>query len=104
MEISRDADRMFRIVYKDFLHRRKQQIPKNTARRFSDDYFQSHKKFSHWAESDLDRTLIELSKVGYVKIFIGGNFDLTDSGIVYMENRSKTNLLKFADLVSKFIP
>lgn len=104
MELTKDADKMICIIYRDFLSRRKDRISKSEASRFSNDYFQSQEVFKSWLADDLDFTLLELAKAGLVKIFIGGNFDLTESGVYYMENRFKNGLLEVTDFISKFKP
>lgn len=104
MELTKDADKMICIIYHDFLSRRKDRIPKSEASRFSDDYFQTQKAFKDWLADDLEVTLLELARSGLTKIYIGGNFDLTDSGVYYMENRFKNGLLEVTDFISKFKP
>ncbi len=104
MELTKDADKMICIIYHDFLSRRKNRIPKNEACMFSADYFKSKKSFTNWLDDDLNFTLIELAKAGFVTIYIGGNFDLTSSGIFYMENRFRNGLKELADFISNFIP
>lgn len=104
MELTKDAEKMICVIYHDFLSRRKNRIPKSEASRFSDNYFQTQKAFKDWLDEDLDFTLLELAKSGLTKIYIDGNFDLTDSGVYYMENRFKNGLKEVADFISKFIP
>lgn len=104
VELTNDADKMICCIYKTFLQRRKNDAPKSEARRFADDYFSSDCKLSSWNTKDLSDTLIEIARVGLVKIYIGGNFDLTDSGIIYMENRFKNGFKEVTDFISKFIP
>lgn len=48
--------------------------------------------------------MLELARSGLIKIYIGGNFDLTDNGIVYMENRFVNGLKDVTDFITKFIP
>lgn len=104
MELTKDADKMICCIYKTFLQLRKNGTPKSSARRFSDDYFRTDEKLSSWTEEDLNETLLEIARAGLVKIYIGGNFDLTDSGIIYMENRFKNGLNEVIDFISKLIP
>ena len=104
MELTKDGDKMICCIYKTFLQQRKNGIPKSSARRFPMDYFKSDEKLSSWLDEDLDDTLLEIGRAGLVKIYIGGNFDLTDSGIIYMENRFKNGLNEVVDFISKLIP
>lgn len=104
MELTKDADKMICCIYKTFLQRRKSGISKSSAKQFSDDYFQSDKQLSSWLPDDLDDTLLEIGRAGLVAVYLGGNFDLTDSGIIYMENRFKNGLNEVIDFISKLIP
>ncbi len=104
MELTRDADKMICHIYKTFLLLRKDGIPKSQARRYADGYFKSNSAFSSWSSSDCDETMLELARAGLIKIYIGGNFDLTDAGIIYMENRFVNGLKELTDFISKFIP
>lgn len=104
MELTKDADKMICCIYKTFLQRRKSGISKSSAKQFSDDYFQSDKQLSSWLPDDLDDALLEIGRAGLVAVYLGGNFDLTDSGIIYMENRFKNGLNEVLDFISKLIP
>ena len=81
MELTKDADKMICCIYKSFLQSRKDGNPKPSARCFEDDYFSTDKVLSSWLEDDLTDTLLEIARAGLVKIYIGGNFELTDRGI-----------------------
>lgn len=104
MELTKDADKMICCIYKSFLQQRKNGISKSIAREFEENYFSTNKDFSSWIEDDLDETLLELGRVGLVKIYLGGDFELTDTGIIYMESRFKNNLEEITDFISKFLP
>ena len=104
MQLTKDADKMICCIYKSFLQRRKDGNSKPSARRFEAEYFSTDKILSAWNREDLSDTLLEIARAGLVKIFIGGNFDLTDQGIIYMENRFMNGLKEVSEFVSKFIP
>ncbi len=104
MDLTKDADRMICCIYKSFLQQRKNGTSKAAARKFEETYFSANEDFSSWAKEDLQETLLELGRVGLVKIYIGGNFDLTDVGIVYMESRFKNGLVEITDFIAKFLP
>lgn len=104
INLTKDADKMICCIYKSFLQKRKEGIPKATARRFKKEYFINDNHFSSWDTADVRDTLLEIARAGLVKIFIGGNFDLTDDGIIYMENRFKNGLTEVVDFISKLIP
>jgi hypothetical protein len=104
MTLTNDADKMICCVYRTFLQRRKNGSSKSVARYFYDDYFKTDEKLSSWIPADLDDTLLEIGRAGLVQVYIGGNFELTDLGIIYMENRFKNGLIEVVDFISKLIP
>lgn len=104
MNLTKDADKMICQIYKSFLQQRKDGVSKASARKFAENYFSVNIDFSSWAKADLEETLLELGRVGLVKIYIGGNFDLTDMGIIYMESRFKNGLIEVTDFIAKFLP
>ena len=104
MELTKDADKMICVIYKSFLQSRKNGHSKAEARRFSESALKSFSTFESWHPQDINDTLLEIGRKGLVKIYIGGDFELTDSGIIYMENRFKNGLLEVTDFISKFIP
>ncbi|MBE5966976.1 MAG: hypothetical protein E7255_08425 [Lachnospiraceae bacterium] len=103
-ELSRDADKMICCLYKEFLSRRKSGLPKQTARRFSDEYYKSDSILSKWLPDDVDDTILELGQKNYLHVYIGGEYELEDSAIVYMEKRFKNGLIEITDFITKFIP
>lgn len=104
MELTKDADKMICCIYKTYLQRRKDGTPKPSARQFEENYFSTDKILSSWHNDDLDDTLLEIARAGLIKIDICGNFDLTDKGIIYMENRFINGIKEVSDFISKFIP
>lgn len=92
IQLTSDADKMICCIYKSFLQRRKDGLTKPEARRFAENYFLTESKLSSWNAGDISDTLLEIGRANLVKIYIGGNFDLTDTGIIYMENRFKNGL------------
>ena len=104
IELTNDADKMICYIYQSFLQCRKNGSPKSEARYFSADYFLTDKNFSTWHPQDISETRMELGKQQLVKIYIDGSFELTDHGIVYMENRFKNNVKELAEFISQFIP
>lgn len=104
MELTKDADKMICVIYKSFLQARKNGCAKADARRFNKSALKGFPAFETWNPRDISDTLLEIGRKGLVKIYIGGDFELSDSGIIYMENRFKNGLLEVTDFISKFIP
>ena len=87
-----------------YLERRKNGESKAESRRFEIDFYKSDKDLSKWYDSDISDCILELARNGYIKVYIGGDFDILDQTIVYMENRFKNGLSDVLDLISKFVP
>ncbi len=104
MELTKDADKMICVIYKSYLQAKKNGCAKAEARRFDDFALSEIPTFESWNPRDISDTLQELKRKGLVKIYITGDFELSDSGIIYMENRFKNGLLEVTDFISKFIP
>ena len=51
-----------------------------------------------------DDAKAELKNAGFIKLFIYGDFDLTDKTIIFMENFTKDSILKWLEFGSQFIP
>lgn len=104
IELTKDADKMMCCIYRTFLQRRKDGMSKPLAKCFEENYFLTDSKLASLNPDDLSDTLCEIGRLKLVRVFIGENFDLTDSGIIYMENRFKNGLNEVLDAISKIIP
>lgn len=102
--LTKHADFAMCHIYKTYLQRVQDKMPKQEARRFSETYGLNHPAFSQWPKGDFSWVIMELAKKNLISIYIGGSFLLEDEGIIYMENRLKNGLAEVTDLISKFIP
>lgn len=102
-ELTKDADKMICVIYKMYLEKIKSGISKAASNAFEKDFYKSDKLLSKWHSDDVTSTFLELGQKKYLKIYISGNFEITNQAIIYMENRFKNGLLDLIDLVSKFI-
>lgn len=101
--LSRDADKIISIVYKEFLKRRKQKLSKLNSANFS--FEQLKQLLPNEIDEDLHSYLRELKKINFIKDYdLCGNFELSDNGIIYMEQKFGKNLDKIIDYLSKLIP
>lgn len=100
-QITKDADKMICCIYKSYLERRKNGESKSLAKRFENNYFASDSNLSKWQSEDISETLLELAHSQLVNIYIGGDFNITDQAIIYMENRFKNGLSEILDIISK---
>lgn len=102
-ELTKDADKVLCIIYKQYLSNIKNGNSKVSSNSFEENFHESDKILSRWHPDDVSNSVLELGRKKYLKIYIGGNFLLTDQAIIYMENRFKNGLHEVIELVSKFV-
>lgn len=103
-DLTRDSQKVICYIYKMFLEYRKEGQSKADAKRFEDDFYKQDKDLSKWHDSDISECLMELARNGYIKMYIGGDFDLLDKTIIYMENRFKNGAIDVLNYLTNFIP
>lgn len=103
MDITRSADKVICLIYKEFLDRRNSGASIEDARDFSDAFCMSLPKLSSMNPSDVETAFQELNDADYIKRYITGDFDLTNSGIIYMESRFGDNVKNVLDWIGKLI-
>lgn len=101
MILSKDADKLICVIYKEYLHRREDNKSKSEATSFSFNDVQH--LIPNYNESDLSDDLSELAHNNVIKLFFAGDFTLLPDGIIYMENRFKNGIKEVADFISKLI-
>lgn len=104
IEITKDGETMLVALYKVYLNRRKDGLPKQTAGYFDDAFFAAEKPFSDMHPSDVTDTKCELYESGLLTLYLDGNCELTTTAIAYLENRFKNNLTEVLSFLSQFIP
>ena len=104
VEITKDAEKMLVALYRVYLSRRKDGQSKQEARRYNDGYFVETDPFSKMHPTDVSDTQLELAQSGLLKVYIGGDCELTDHAIVYLENRFKNGLNEVIAFITQFIP
>lgn len=101
IKLTRDADALICVLYREYLRRRKQGIPKAEARYFGSSESIHSEFMSKWLLDDVDSTCMELDEAGLMECAVGDcvvyDSMLTACGIIYMETRFKDGL---ASLVS----
>ena len=102
--MTRDADVLLCICYKDYLSKVKSGMSKTESRQFSKLYKNENHLLSSWHEDDYHSVCHELKNLGYFKVWVSGSFELTPLAIEYMENRFKNNIKERAEFISPFIP
>ena len=101
IQLTKDADKLICLIYKEFLIRRENGTPKRQAKDFPESHCLPDSFLSEFSEEDLNDTLLELKNAGLVKVFIYGNFQLEDRGIIYMEQRFPNGVAQVLDWLGK---
>jgi len=97
IQLTKKADALIGIIYKRYLERTKNGESESTSRDFESDLY-------IWSEDDYDVRFVELANNELIKVYIGGEFRITDKGLIYMENHFKNGIKDVIDLISKLIP
>ena len=96
MTLTKASDKFLCLVYAIFLKRVKNGTPRSDAMEFYVSESWRSELFPDLSDSDYRDILHELS----VESDMAGNFSLSHSALVYMENRFKTGLKEVLDYVS----
>ena len=94
--LSKDADALICAIYKVYLQRRKDGASKADARLLGGSDSIQEKIIPKWSFSDVDETCRELGRAGMLDCFYADDVvyiaNLSDAGIIYMEQRFKNGL------------
>lgn len=92
-ELTKDADAMICVLYKNYLQRRKSGVTKCDAKFLGGSTEIHTDLMPKWSFEDVDETCRELSRAGFLDCLFADNITylayLTDDAIIYMENRFK---------------
>jgi len=103
--LTKDAEYLFCVLYREYKDRRANGINKATAKFFggSEDIYNSF--FAEWNVEDIDETCRELDRCGFITCNYADDMAqdlfIEDKGIVYMENRFKNTTKELIDAISK---
>lgn len=103
VDLSRDADKMICVLYKQYLTRRENGMVKSEACQFDDVAQMRLDFFPYETIDDLNETLIELCRAFDFDYSVDGSFVLSDQAIIYMEGRFKRNLKAVLDYLAQFL-
>ena len=94
--------------YKEYCSRHDENIPRSVAKDFGSAGSIHASLFPDWSLEDIEDTLRELGREGFVTNLHGDNTiiscTLSDFAIATMENQKKEVLISLADFIAKFIP
>lgn len=101
--LTKDAQKLVAVAYKEYLEKRKSGIDKINAKNFT--CKDIHEKyFSDFSIRDYKATVAEMTRAFHCPMYMDGGFMLNDSAIVYMENRFKNGLTDTLSFLAQFIP
>ena len=109
IQLSKDADYLICLIYKHYLELRDNGISKSDAKILGNSQEVNQNIIPEWSLEDTDDTCRELIKNDLLdnRIYMDnycGYMNLSDNGIVYMENRFKNGFKEVTDFIAKFIP
>lgn len=104
-KLTKDSDYLICLLYKVYVERLKNGIPKSEAKIFDGaEYIQAF-LIPQYSTQDISETCKELADFGFIENSWADNeVDLcwiTTSAIVYMENRFKNNIMAVLEHISK---
>lgn len=105
-ELSKDAEKLIRILYKEYLERIKKGLSKREAKMIDGSDYIQRILINKWEKSDIDDICRELDRNEYIQCEYGnGSVDkliLLDNTIVYMESRFRTGFKKVLETIQLF--
>lgn len=106
--LTKEAKTVLYHLYKEYLIRRGNNVPRSRAKFFSSIESIQTSLFPDWLLEDVDDVLRELGRNGFLDNSYADDTvytcSLSDAAIVKMENQKKETLLTVTDFISKFIP
>lgn len=111
IQLSKDADALICVLYKEYLQRRKQGLSKTQATSFADSDYIQRQFMTKWSVEDVDETCRELDDAGLLSCFIADDTvcetTLVNNGIIYMENRFSAGIesvFKYLEKLRSILP
>ena len=106
--LTKEAEKTLCMLYKDYLVKRKAGSPKSLANYWDTSHVIHESLLPKWLFKDVDDTCRELSRSQMINCGWGDNIALcisiSDSGMIYMENKFKNGLKDVISFLSNFIP
>lgn len=106
--LTKDAKTVLYHLYKEYCSRHDENIPRSVVKDFGSAGSIHASLFPDWSLEDIEDTLRELGREGFVTNLHGDNTiiscTLSDFAIATMENQKKEILISLADFIAKFIP
>ncbi|MBU5440398.1 hypothetical protein KQI42_20605 [Tissierella sp. MSJ-40] len=105
IKITKDADVLICLLYKQYCQQRKDGVPKLQSKLFGSSIEVQKSIAPKWTPEEVDETCRELDRAGLIECLYAENivyeFYLSDTGIIYMENRFQDGLNSVLDYLGK---
>lgn len=100
MQLTKDTDKMFCLIYEEYLNRRKIGFPKSSAVSFEHPEALQCDFLQGIHEDDIHSAIHELHRNKLIRKYVDDSFNLSDDGIIYMENRFKNGIKEVLEYIS----
>lgn len=104
-ELTKDSDALICALYKEYLQKRKDGVPKGRAKVFGGASTVRGNLVPKWSVEDVEETLRELSRAKLMTCIYADDTVyeaiLSDQGIIYMENRFKNGISGVLEYLEK---
>lgn len=105
IRLTKEADALICLLYKNYLQKRNDGVSKKLAKFFGSSVDIQKELIEKWTPDDTDETCWELHRSGLLSCMSADNIayevQLTDNGIIYMENRFKDGVNSVLDYLKK---
>lgn len=104
IKLTKEADKLLAVMYKEYLARRKEGQGKGSASHFEGTYLAGLTPISAWPEENLYDAINELKRKGLAKAYITGDCELSEEAIAIMEDRFADGLAAVSSYLVQLIP
>lgn len=101
MDLTKMSEKVLCVLYSVYLQKRKEGVLLRDARKFTDPDYKRLTEESKIQYLDARDILWELTRANYVRSYITGGFYLTDTALIYLENRFENKIEKVLDVIGK---
>lgn len=109
--MSKDADKLIAVMYKEYLRRRKDGDSKAKAKHYGSSHSINKELIPKWKFEDVDDTCRELHRLGLVSVLYADNvcceISLTDAGVTHMEHKlgkKIESVISYINQLAQLIP
>lgn len=100
MELTKDTDKLFCLIYKEYLNRKKCGFSRDFSISFECPETLQSDFLQEFHVNDIHSSIHELSRNNLIRRYTNDSFKLSSAGIVYMENRFKNGIKEILEYIS----